>query len=144
MRKAQWGLGALGLAVALFAFGPAHAQSQKNQLGFELNKVETNAEGCQIHFVINNRSAANITELSVDMAAFDTGGTLLSAGVISFGRIPAERTQLRSLVFTGTDCVDIGHLLINDFVKCEIDGGADFDCGDALEVRSRARVGLIR
>jgi len=132
----------LGAALTwLLPAAPAQAQNQPS-LAIELNKLEDSGEGCRSMFVFDNRTGHELHRFRVDLILFDQKGVYARQLLLDMAPLSEDKKVLASFLLAEEPCDSIGSLLINDLPWCENGSGAELDCVDLLEVRSRSDVPL--
>ena len=135
-------IGAIALLGLGIGVGPAIAQEQ--MLLIQLNKVEPTGDGCQFHMVVENTSDTTFEVFSADLVFFDPAGVLSSRSTVSFGKLRPNKTHLRSFVFPTLTCEDVGQVLVNEVVQCQMNPARDVDCLDALAVDHKGSIALVK
>ena len=75
--------GALALLWLSLGVGPVLAQSQ--MILIQLNKVEASGEGCQFHFVVENKSETTFKAFLAVLVLSDPDGFLSSRTTVRLG-----------------------------------------------------------
>jgi hypothetical protein len=134
--------GALALLWLSLGVGPVLAQSQ--MILIQLNKVEPSGQGCQFHFVVENKSETTFKVFSADLVFFDPDGVLSSRSTVSFGKLRPNKTHLTSFVFPTLTCGAVGQVLVNELVECQTSPAREIDCLDAIELDYKGTVTLAK
>lgn len=98
--------------------GAAAPQPGANRLALSLNALSPSADGCRLSFVVKNAMAAEIEDLSIEIAVFEKAGALDRMLRLSFGVLLQDKTRVRQFDLDGTPCDGIGNVLINDVAIC--------------------------
>ncbi len=109
----------------------------------ELNKIEQNQGACRAYFVVENGTEETIKDLSLDVFVFDRTEVIAQRVGLSFNDIRPNRRKVVLFDLTGS-CEDVGELLVNDILTCDIDTGEQLiDCDQAVATRSRASIEFV-
>ncbi len=137
-------LGRVVLTLTVLGLGVASVAAQAPRLILELNKVESSSEGCQFHIVIRNNTGSDIEVLGADLVFFDQNGVMANRSNVSFGKVKSNKTLFRSFVFPDLNCGDVGQVLVNEVLQCQLAREAQIDCLDVMEVSSRADIEFFK
>lgn len=131
-----------GLLIMLSLAAPAGAQS--GQLSIELNQLENVERGCRGAVVFTNGLDTTVRELAVEVAVFDQDGRVKNLWLLPARSMSPGKITVRQFLFQEESCDDIGHILLNDVVNCEVDGELDREqCLAIIDVSSRTDVEFI-
>ncbi len=131
---------AAGGASAQESPASAPASARAASLGLSLDTLEPVEAGCRLSFVVTNGMAAEIGELSVEIAVFGAQGGFEKMLRLNFGLLLDGKTRVRQFDVAGTPCEGIGSVLVNDVAACEAAALEPLDCLRALDVSSRGGV----
>ncbi len=109
----------------------------------ELNKLENRSGTCRMYFLIINQTPYHYKSLEFDLVVFDNQGIVERRLGIAFAPLPPKKTSLRVFDIQNLDCARIGHMLINDVLKCDGAENQIEDCLSFIETKTRAGVPLI-
>lgn len=109
-------------------------------LGLALDALDPVEAGCRLSFVITNGMAAEIEDLSVEIAVFAADGGFDKMLRLNFGLLLDGKTRVRQFDVAGTPCEGIGSVLVNDIAACEAAALQPVDCLRAMRVTSRGDV----
>jgi len=124
------------LALALLAAPPAAAADPRVLL--DVNRLDAAGADCRVTLVERNGTAGDIASLKLDLVVFDKAGVVAKRVAVEAGPLKAGRSSVRNFDFKGVGCADIGRLLLNDVLACDIAGQPAAACTEALELTSRA------
>ena len=128
------------LTLTILGLGAASAAAQAPRLSLELNKVESSNEGCQFHIVIRNNTGSDIEVLGADLVFFDQNGVMANRSNVSFGKVKSNKTLFRTFIFPNLNCGDVGQVLVNEVLQCQLARETQIDCLEVMDVNSRADV----
>jgi hypothetical protein len=112
-------LPALTCALALLAApAPGFAQGLAQGLSLDLNATHPRDGACQLVFVGQNGTGADIAQLVLETVLFDPEGRVAAMTLLDLQDLPAGRLRVRSFEIGGLDCDGIGRLLINGISTC--------------------------
>jgi len=126
--------------VALLSASVASAQT----LTVELNKLENVDSGCQAYFLFQNGLEQNLEGFEMSLAILSPDGIIDRLLTIDAAPLPAQRTTLKLFEIPGTDCGQIGEVLLHDIPVCKPQNGQELDCFSFLELNSRAAAPLVK
>ena len=127
-------MGAIALASPLLV-SPAWTAPDKS-IRIELNATESVQARCRLTFLIENKGAATIESLKLDLAIFNREGVIQRRLVTEMGPVLRAKTIVRAFEIDG-DCAQIGSVLINDVTACA--PGDPAACLDRLALSSRVQ-----
>ncbi|WEK06464.1 MAG: hypothetical protein P0Y65_09555 [Candidatus Devosia phytovorans] len=116
---------ALAIIFALCCASPAIAQdtpvAPENAAAFtlELNALHPAAAGCRVTFLATNELGSQLDRASVEMALFDSAGTIDRIVTLDFRALSQGKTKVLQFELAGLDCDNVGRVLINDITACE-------------------------
>src|SRR6476661_3446964 len=118
-------------ALCVLGSAVAHAQDIAR---LELNAAENVDNRCRLTFLIENKTAAAIDSIKLDLALFNTEGVIQRRMVTEMGPVRAKRTNVRTFP-TEVDCLKLGSILVNDVTTCAPEEPSA--CMDGLDLSSR-------
>ena len=80
----------------------------------------------------------------MSLAILTADGIIDRLLTIDAAPLPAERTTLKLFEIPGTQCADIGEVLLHDIPACTPQNGDPLDCFSFLELNSRATAPLVK
>lgn len=122
----------IGLVLAA-TLAPATAQPAADPIGIELNTA-AGTNGCRLSFVVENKGAAAVTSLKLDLVVFNKEGAIDRRLVAEMGPLRAEKTVVKTFELE-RGCTDLGSILVNGVTACA-PGDAE-SCLDRLVLKSR-------
>jgi hypothetical protein len=123
---------ALGAVLLLASLAPALAED----LQVQLNAVENAESRCRLTFVIENKGAAALESLKLDLVLFNTEGAVYRRMLVDMAPVRANKTVVKTFAADG-DCAQLGSVLVNEVTACQPgDPGA---CQDQLALSSRVK-----
>ncbi len=137
-------LGRVVLTLTVLGLGATSAAAQAPRLLLELNKVDSSSEGCQFHIVIRNNTGSDIEVLGADLVFFDQNGVMANRSNVSFGKVKSNKTLFRTFVFPNLNCGDVGEVLVNEVLQCQLARETQIDCLEIMDVSSRAEIGFFK
>jgi hypothetical protein len=113
---------------------PAFALAAEPKLSVELNTAEGSQNRCLLTFVVENKDAAQVESLKLDLVVFNKEGRMHRRMVTEMGPIRGAKTIVKSFSVDG-ECGEIRSILLNDITACTPgDPGA---CLDAINLSSK-------
>lgn len=95
------------------------AQEPPVRLSLELNALQPADAGCRVTFLATNDLGAPLDRASVEMALFDTAGTIERIVTLDFKALAPGKTKVLQFELAGLDCANVGRFLVNDITACE-------------------------
>lgn len=127
--------------VALALLSPAiaaqEASSAPAALELELNALQPAEAGCRVTFLATNKLGAQLDRAAVELAMFDTAGTIVRIVTLDFKDLSEGKTKVLQFELAGLQCDSLGRLLVNDITACEGAIGPATICLDALQASTR-------
>ncbi|MEM9107276.1 MAG: hypothetical protein AAGC96_16615 [Pseudomonadota bacterium] len=131
----------LTTAVALvLGTGVAFSQDSTSRLSLELNNLTPSDAGCLATFMVKNGLQQPLEKVGYEIVLFDTDGLVERMMVLDFSPLTSGKTRVRQFDLPGTNCTQIGRVLVNDVAFCE---GPDLSanaCLEQLETSVRPKV----
>ncbi len=141
-RRAPFWLAAVGFFVLAVMAAPTKAQ--EGRLLVELNQLEDMEQGCRGAVVFTNEMDMTIQELAIEVAVFDHDERVKNLWLLPARNLAPGKIRVRQFLFQEDSCADIGSILLNDVVNCEVDGDLDpEECLARTSVSSRIDVPFI-
>lgn len=132
----------IGLISILCAVLPTISFGQDAHLGVELNKVAQVKESCEMTFLVQNSTQAQVDNLILETVIFDTSGQVFTLTLFDFGATPAQARRVRQFQLAGTQCVELGQILVNGINQCE-SAESDSACASPIQVTSRTAITVL-
>jgi len=106
----------------------------------ELNALQPAEAGCRVTFLATNRLGGQLDRAAVELALFDTSGTIERIVTLDFKDLSAGKTKVLQFELAGLQCDGVGRLLVNDITACEGAISPTTICLDALKPSTRLGV----
>jgi hypothetical protein len=113
--------------VVLSLVGMTHAAAALSGLAIELNKLESEKNGCRAYFVITNNNTTSYQVLKLDLIQFQPDGVIRRRFALDLGPIKPQKRTVK-LFDIDTPCDQVGSFLINDVAECKGESGAMPSC----------------
>jgi hypothetical protein len=123
---------AVGALLLLASLAPAFAED----FHVELNSAETAENRCRLTFVIENKGKTAIESLKLDLALFNTDGTVYRRMLVDMAPLRPAKTIVKTFSTEG-DCAQLGSVLVNEVTTCQ--PGEPAACQDQLSLSSRVK-----
>jgi hypothetical protein len=121
---------------------PAHGWAEPQPVSIELNKLEAVEGACRSFLVVENRAAAPIAALTLDLVVFDTEGVIAGRLAVDLAPVRADGMSVKAFDMADLDCAEIGRVLMNGVLACDAEGtGAP--CAGPPAVSARGDVPFI-
>jgi hypothetical protein len=122
--------------IVLMAALPATALTADpaDPVRIELNTAAGGADACRLSFVVENKGAAPLTSLKLDLVMFDNQGAIDRRLVTEMGPLRGAKTVVKTFEVE-RGCADLGAILVNGVTACAPDGPDA--CLDRLTLTSR-------
>ncbi|MEM7191479.1 MAG: hypothetical protein AAF405_01205 [Pseudomonadota bacterium] len=133
------------LAFVVVAFMPttqASAQSSSDRIGIELNKLNSEGDGCQAYFVFDNPGASEYRALKLDLVVFNPDDVIERRFAMDVAPLDAKKRTVKLFELKKMPCKSIGSFLINGVLECKQGTRTRSDCVGRLEPSSRVDVEL--
>lgn len=104
------------------------------RLDLALSALQEVESGCRMSFLVTNEMAAELEDLSLEIAVFGERGGLDRMLRLNFGLLIEGKTRVRQFDLTDTPCTAIGSVLLNDVAVCEGGHLAPIDCLRAVRL----------
>jgi hypothetical protein len=109
-------------------------------LELELNALQPAEAGCRVTFLATNRLGGQLDRAAVELALFDTSGTIDRIVTLDFKDLSAGKTKVLQFELAGLQCDGVGRLLVNDVTACEGAISPASICLDGLKPSTRLDV----
>ena len=113
------------------------ASAEEPVLAVELNTVTEIENGCRLSFLAENTLGADLSVLVLETVLFTVDGGVDRLTLFDFQDLPRGRPRVRQFDLNGSNCVNLGDLLINGVQSCIGEGLAGSECSEALSLSSR-------
>src|SRR5690606_37846083 len=90
---------------------------ETEQIGVELNKLETIENGCRIYVVVDNKSETDFKTLKLDLVLFRTDGIVDQRFFVDLAPLRNQKRIVKLFELNKVACDDIGSFLVNDVVE---------------------------
>jgi len=134
----------LAVAVCALATGESLAKAENNEVGIELNKLSSDADGCQAYFLFDNQGSAGYAKLEIDLVVFNADNIFERRFAMSAAPLDAKKRTLRMFELEKIACDEIGSFLINGVFECQQGKRTKKDCVQRLVPSSRVDVKLTK
>jgi hypothetical protein len=139
---ARWALVSIVLASLLVVFGSAEAQEAP--ITIELNKLESQGQGCRAYFVVGNKGSTTYEALKLDLVLFRPDGVIGRRFAVDLAPLKADKRSVKLFDIEGTPCDQVGSFLINEVMECKAESGTVADCLKDISVSSLTNVQLTK
>jgi hypothetical protein len=106
-------------------------------LALELNALQPAEAGCRVTFLATNRLGGQLDRAAVELALFDTSGTIDRIVTLDFKDLSEGKTKVLQFELAGLQCDGLGRLLVNDVSACEGAIAPATLCLDVLQTSTR-------
>lgn len=103
----------------------------------ELNALQPAEAGCRVTFLATNKLGGQLDRAAVEVALFDTAGTIDRIVTLDFKDLSDGKTKVLQFELAGLACDQLGRLLVNDVSACEGAITPATVCLDALKTSTR-------
>lgn len=135
---------ALAVASSVAVAGGAPAGSNPAKVEIELNKLETQDDGCRAFFVVGSEDGIDYDAFKVDLVMFQPDGVIGKRFVINLAPRKGSKRSVKQFDLKGVPCDQVGSLLINDVTECTSATGPVENCLGGLTVKSLSSVQLSK
>lgn len=122
---------------------PAAAQSPK-ALTVELNKLESQGNGCRAYVVVQNDDDIAYKAFKLDLVLFQTDGIIGRRFAMDLAPLKPKKRTVKLFDLDDIACDKIGSFLINDVVDCKSETSAMENCLAGTTVKSLGNVELSK
>ncbi|MCW1932035.1 hypothetical protein [Pararhodobacter zhoushanensis] len=130
------------LPLALCAMASFAQAAQADPLRIELNALHPRDGACQLVFVAQNGTGADVSRLVLEAVLFGQQGQVAAMTLLDLQDLPADRMRVRSFEIGGLSCGDVSRLLINGLNECAPADSAA--CTAPLALESRVPVEVLQ
>ncbi len=127
----------------LFA-GSATAQVEGESVSVELNKLESQGQGCRAYIVVNNSSETAYSVLKLDLVMFQPDGVVGRRFAIDLAPVRPNKRTVKLFDIDNMNCDQVGSFLVNEVMECKADAGAVENCLARLKVSSLTKAQLSK
>jgi len=120
------------------------ACAEQGSMSVQLNKVESQGQGCRTYFVITNKSAATYEVLKLDLIVFRPDGVIGRRFAADLGPIKPNKRTVKLFDLDDTSCDQIGSILINAALDCKVGDTQKPDCLADITPSSLAKAQLTK
>lgn len=125
------------LGLVLFCSSVVAQEAAPASLALELNALQPADAGCRVTFLATNHLGGQLDRAAVELALFDTAGTIDRIVTLDFKDLSDGKTKVLQFELAGLQCDGVGRLLVNDVSACEGAITPATLCLDALETSTR-------
>lgn len=130
------------VAFGVLLFSAGAGEAQQSSLSIELNKLESQGQGCRAYFVVANKSSTAYEQLKLDLVLFRPDGVIGRRFAVDLGPLKPDKKSVKLFDIEGTACDQVGSFLINDVMECKSDTGPVADCLKDIGVSTLTNVQL--
>jgi len=132
----------VGLVMAGLSLGPALAQdaAPAPQLLLELNALQKSETGCRITFLATNDLGKALEKVAFEVALFNGAGSMERLVSLDFKALTAGKTKVLQFDLAGTQCDNLGRVLVNDVAACVGDGVEPGACLAGLKTDTKTKI----
>lgn len=120
--------------------GVALSQDSASRLSLELNNLTPSDTGCLATFMVKNGLEQPLEKVGYEIVLFDSDGLVQRMMVLDFSPLTIGKTRVRQFDLPGTDCTQIGRVLVNDAAFCEGPDLSTNACIEQLETSTKPKV----
>ena len=143
VRLRTWSVLVTAAVVAAGSALPAIA-ADANNLGVELNKLETYDKGCRAYVVINNAGDTVYQAVKLDLVLFQPDGVIARRFAVDLAPLKAAKKSVKLFDIEGLACDKISSVLVNDVMECKAEAGPVTDCLAKMTLTSVAGAPLTK
>ena len=115
---------------------PASTRSAGNEVGVQLNKLESLANGCRAYVVVSNNTSTEFRTLKLDLVMFRPDGIIARRFAVDLAPLRKAKRSVKLFDLDNVKCDEVGSFLVNDVMECRDVDGAEDDCLGRLNVTS--------
>jgi hypothetical protein len=132
----------VGIVMAGLSLGPALAQdaTPAPQLLLELNALQKSETGCRITFLATNDLGKALEKVAFEIALFNGAGSMERLVSLDFKALTAGKTKVLQFDLAGTQCDNLGRVLVNDVAACVGDGVEPGACLAGLKTDTKTKI----
>ncbi len=120
------------------------SRSSSNDVGVQLNKLETLASGCRAYVVVSNSSDTEFRTLKLDLVMFRPDGIIARRFAVDLAPLRKDKRSVKLFDLDGVKCEEVGSFLVNDVMECRGVEGVEADCLGRLSVTSLTEAKLTK
>ena len=128
------------LIILLIVLQPCSAHAAN--LLIEVNKTEQRANACRVYLYMNNLTSESIEALVLDMVSFNKDGIIEKNMAVNIAPLPVDKRSVKAFDLKDVRCDEIGSLLINKVLRCEMNSIDSSNCLSILSVSSKTSIPL--
>lgn len=132
-------IGVLFCVLCAVGMTATHA-AQSEHVAVELNSLEQVNENCRLTFVVQNKLAYEVTDLSLEVVLFDKSAKVMKFVKLSAGTLPKDKTKVKRFSISKSNCADIARVLVNDVASCKAGSLTAKQCLDALNLANKSNI----
>lgn len=114
------------------------AAADDGRVTIELNKLETNGNGCHPYLVFENRTEIDFGSLKLDLVMFDGDGIIARRVAVEGAPLPPGKMAVKVFDLPDLACERIGRVLLNGLTQCADPAGERRGCLALIDTASRA------
>jgi hypothetical protein len=143
-RRSFAGRALVSVVFASLLVGLGAAEAQQGSITIELNKLESQGQGCRAYFVVGNKSSTTYQALKLDLVLFRPDGVIGRRFAVDLAPLRPDKRSVKLFDIEGTACDQVGSFLINDVMECKAESGTVADCLKDISVSSLTSVQLTK
>jgi hypothetical protein len=122
------------------AFAQEVAAAPAPELKLELNALQKSDAGCRITFLATNDLGKALDKAAFEVALFNAEGGIERLVSLDFKALTAGKTKVLQFDLTGTQCEDVGRVLVNDVAACTGEGVEPGACLAGLKTDTKTKI----
>lgn len=127
--------------LSIASVSPGLAQAPTGKISLELNHVQpTQDGGCRLSIIATNGLERPMSQLGLEIVAFNKDGLVDQFLRLEFSRISAGKTKVLQFDLAGKACDSLSRLHINDVLNCVPASVTDVYCPDLLDLGNRTAI----
>ena len=131
-------------AVACLALGALPALAQPKALSIELNKLESQGDGCRAYVVVQNDDDTAYSALKLELVLFQEDGIIGRRFIMDLAPLKAQKRTVKLFDLNNIPCDKIGSFLINEITECTAETGPVENCLAGITVKSLTSAQLMK
>lgn len=136
-------IGVVSLGISTLATAEETANAVSRSLSIDVNRAQTTQSGCLISLFIQNGLHQDVEKLVLETVLMTSSGQVDRLTLFDLGRLPSGRPRVRQFELAGTDCENLGMLIVNGVTQCSAGNLTTSDCEDALELSSKSTLEVV-
>lgn len=141
--RRPWAIVGSVLVSSLLLLTSAGSAIAASSISIELNRLQEIDDGCRMNLVFTNGLSTPIDLLTVETVLFDKDERVDRFLLLKARDLPAGKIRVHQFNVSGTQCADIGKVLLNDVTECEGEGLSPAACLADIDLSSRAEAPLV-